>query len=729
MYHHGPPSPVFDGADSFPGFRRVKPLPKSKRRRTVPFNTGYPPVGFTPGTGGDGQGEEGVAQHHWAYRNPAVASPNAATAAGTIPADPGGPGHGGGGAFPPYFLPHLPPPASREEEQRQQELLHRATTGFLASLEGLQLPGPEATAEELLAHAETLSAKMQSYYAAHHQIPPMPPAGYPLQTQPSQLPPLMPPPMPAGFPILNTRPPPHALSSMLGPPPPLPSAAGVGAQTGLELPPLGPAVANAGDGEEVTLPPPTNIPLPSPSSLYAQAHNIGLGLGYSLGMAGMATTGGSGGPMPTSSAATDYLHWAYQRQQAVAASAASAPSAATAETDRDYFDRYRDADRDSDYGQRNGPNNNKKRKVPANAHGRLLGGRGTAEGDLLDLDFATVDSGNGQGGGSGMPGGLGGLEAEIDELAAGMLGALGGIGGAGGDKGRGSGGRGQYTRRLEDDDEDPDGRGHYDRPVTPSGAGSGDSRPPPPQHSSLSLLLAAKKKSKLTAATLAALQRKELVASRRRQLAAALGPPPNAPDLSQPPPMPPHPSKRGPNAPPPPQPIPKSDAGLAMEQALLTACLRPLVNSSLVNAGGNKGVQVGGKKQLPAPVNEKGEKMRLSKRKCVRLGRLAKKVPRHPDQMPFPILKAFGFRCESEGKDNFLALLPYFFLPFGLVSACFTLLGHYCAQSSFLMTFRTSAFFLLNIFSFSPFVVLPISRRTCCSNSGRNCTLAESVRS
>jgi len=38
---------------------------------------------------------------------------------------------------------------------------------FLASaLEGLQLPGPDATAEELLAHAETLSARMamQSYY-------------------------------------------------------------------------------------------------------------------------------------------------------------------------------------------------------------------------------------------------------------------------------------------------------------------------------------------------------------------------------------------------------------------------------------------------------------------------------------------------------------------------------------------------------------------------------------
>jgi hypothetical protein len=44
-----------------------------------------------------------------------------------------------------------------------------ANPSFLASaLEGLQLPGPDASAEELLAHAETLSARMalQSYYMA-----------------------------------------------------------------------------------------------------------------------------------------------------------------------------------------------------------------------------------------------------------------------------------------------------------------------------------------------------------------------------------------------------------------------------------------------------------------------------------------------------------------------------------------------------------------------------------
>jgi hypothetical protein len=107
------------------------------------------------------------------------------------------------------------------------------------------------------------------------------------------------------------------------------------------------------------------------------------------------------------------------------------------------------------------------------------------------------------------------------------------------------------------------------------------------------------RKSKLTAATLAGLQHKETLKTRKRQLAAVLG------ALSH------------------------GDT-LALDQAL--SANYPFSGSGFEDLKNG---------ELP--------KVRLSRRKVVRMTRAAKRHPRHPDQVPFPVCN-FSFVCTSASE-------------------------------------------------------------------------------
>jgi len=107
------------------------------------------------------------------------------------------------------------------------------------------------------------------------------------------------------------------------------------------------------------------------------------------------------------------------------------------------------------------------------------------------------------------------------------------------------------------------------------------------------------RKSKLTAATLAGLQQKEMLKTRKRQLTAVLG------ALSH------------------------GDA-LALDQALSTNY--PLAGSGLEDLKNG---------ELP--------RVRLSRRRVVRMARVARRHPRHPDQVPFPVCN-FSFVCPSASE-------------------------------------------------------------------------------
>ena len=123
--------------------------------------------------------------------------------------------------------------------------------------------------------------------------------------------------------------------------------------------------------------------------------------------------------------------------------------------------------------------------------------------------------------------------------------------------------------------------------------------------SAISML--SQRKGKLTAATLAGLQHKEMLKSRKRQLAAVLG------ALSH------------------------GDA-LALDQALSA-------NYSFA-AVGLEGLKNG---VLP--------RVRLSRRRVVRMARVTRRHPRHPDQAPFPVCN-FSFVCPSASEWWYSYLIP-----------------------------------------------------------------------
>lgn len=124
-------SPLFDMPE-FPTLRRVKPLPKRRRMTADSTEAGTLPSASAATTFVNGR------------------------QSGTIQPDPGGPGIGDG------------------EDAGGGAGNAAAHALFLASLEGLQLPGPDATAEELLAHAETLSSRMAMHgYYNYGPVPPM----------------------------------------------------------------------------------------------------------------------------------------------------------------------------------------------------------------------------------------------------------------------------------------------------------------------------------------------------------------------------------------------------------------------------------------------------------------------------------------------------------------------------------------------------------------------------
>ena len=117
------------------------------------------------------------------------------------------------------------------------------------------------------------------------------------------------------------------------------------------------------------------------------------------------------------------------------------------------------------------------------------------------------------------------------------------------------------------------------------------------------------RKSKLTAATLAGLQHKEMLKTRKRQLAAVLG------ALSH------------------------GDT-LALDQAL--SANYPFAGSGLEDLKNG---------ELP--------RVRLSRRRVVRMARSARRHPRHPDQVPFPVCD-FSFVCASASEWWYSY---FFFLP------------------------------------------------------------------
>lgn len=113
------------------------------------------------------------------------------------------------------------------------------------------------------------------------------------------------------------------------------------------------------------------------------------------------------------------------------------------------------------------------------------------------------------------------------------------------------------------------------------------------------------KKNKLTAATLAGLQHKEMLKTRKRQLAAVLG------ALSH------------------------GDT-LALDQAL--SANYPFAGSGFQDL--KNGQQL--------------SRVRLSRRRVVRMARGARRHPRHPDQVPFPVC-SFSFLCPSATADRLIS--------------------------------------------------------------------------
>lgn len=107
------------------------------------------------------------------------------------------------------------------------------------------------------------------------------------------------------------------------------------------------------------------------------------------------------------------------------------------------------------------------------------------------------------------------------------------------------------------------------------------------------------RRGKLTAATLAGLQHKEMLKTRKRQLAAVLG------ALSH------------------------GDT-LALDQAL--SANYPFAGSGFDDMK-----------------NQEVPRVRLSRRGVMRLARAARRLPRHPDQMPFPVVE-FTFVCPSASE-------------------------------------------------------------------------------
>jgi len=153
----------------------------------------------------------------------------------------------------------------------------------------------------------------------------------------------------------------------------------------------------------------------------------------------------------------------------------------------------------------------------------------------------------------------------------------------------------------DDDEDDPGGdtgavgRDHED------GGRTGEEhvvdnvyQPPARVFPSVMSMLAERKGKKMAAATLAGLQHKEMLKARKRQLAAVLG----ALSLGD---------------------------TLALDQALSA-------NYTFGTEGGGGVVKV-----------------RLSKRRVVKLARIARRLPRHPDQVPFPVAE-FTFVSPSASE-------------------------------------------------------------------------------
>ncbi|RDB23424.1 hypothetical protein Hypma_008917 [Hypsizygus marmoreus] len=126
-----------------------------------------------------------------------------------------------------------------------------------------------------------------------------------------------------------------------------------------------------------------------------------------------------------------------------------------------------------------------------------------------------------------------------------------------------------------------------------------------------------KEEAKLGKATLAGLRHKEMLKTRKRQLAAVLGA------------------------------LSVGDT-LALDQALSTSYPSVALGSGLgsgsANGEGDMGGGGGGREV----------RVRLSKRRVVRLARAARRVPRHPDQAPFPTA-GFTFVCPSATADRLIA--------------------------------------------------------------------------
>ncbi|GLB43287.1 hypothetical protein LshimejAT787_1301880 [Lyophyllum shimeji] len=153
------------------------------------------------------------------------------------------------------------------------------------------------------------------------------------------------------------------------------------------------------------------------------------------------------------------------------------------------------------------------------------------------------------------------------------------------------------------DDSDDAPHAHHNTSVSPQSQGGGGGGAP--QHEVAEIYQpppARLRRGRLTAATLAGLQHKEMLRTRKRQLAAVLG------ALSH------------------------GDT-LALDQALSASY-------PFNGLGGGEGGE--------------GRKLRLSRRRNVRIQRAVRRMPRHPDQAPFPVCE-FSFLCHSATADRLIA--------------------------------------------------------------------------